>query len=118
VTLAIDWIGTLPAWLTIAALIGTAVMFARGGGGIALGQLRTANRVLAERVRELEESDTTKQRKIAELEGRTNVALALVPVLEWTTNHEARAQERQAALLGVLGLIAERLGPDDDRHDV
>jgi hypothetical protein len=114
VTLALDWIGTLPGWLTLAALAGTALLFARGGGGVAVGQLRTANRVLAERVRELEQSELSMNRQIAELEGRTNVALAIVPVIEWTTNHEQRAQERQAALLGVLELIAQRLGPDDD----
>lgn len=65
-----------------------------------------------------------------ELRGRTDVALALNPIIEWTHHHEAaaqqvmdwtqlherRAQERHDAMLGVLSLIADRLGPDPNGH--
>lgn len=108
----VDWLGTLPGWLTLGGLVGAAWVFRRGGGGAAIGQLETANRVLAGRVKELEGLDKSKDAQIAELKGRTDVALALGPVIRWTTQHEERAQERQAALLGVLSLIAERLGPE------
>lgn len=108
--------GTLPGWLTLGALCAAAWTFRRGGGGAALDSLDTANRVLTNRVKELEASDATKDKQLAELKGRTDVALALAPILKWTTQHEERAQERQIALLGVLELIAQRLGPEQNGH--
>jgi hypothetical protein len=66
----------------------------RFGTAGALGELETANRVLQNRVHELHESDERKTHEIAELRARTDVSLALAPLLEWTVSHETRAQER------------------------
>lgn len=115
--LAQSWLGTLPGWLTLAALLAGTYIFIRGGGGTALETLETANRVLTKRIDVLEKSGAEKDLKIAELTGRTDVALALGPVLKWTIEHETRAQERHEATLNVLGLIAQRLGPDANGHE-
>lgn len=115
--LAQDWLGTLPGWLTLATLIGGAYLFVRGGGGRALETMESANRILTRRVEDLEESGREKDKQIAELKGRTDVALALGPVLKWTVEHETRAQSRHDATLAVLSLIAERLGPESNGHE-
>lgn len=109
--------GSLSTWLILAAVIGTAWMFHRGGGGTAIGSLEIANRVLEQRVQTLEKEGIAKDVQIAELQGRTDVTLAtssaIAPILEWSVSHERRAQERQEALLGVLQLIADSFGPDN-----
>jgi hypothetical protein len=133
---AFNAFGTLPGWLTVAAVVGAAWAFRRGGGGAAISSLETANRVLTT---ELEKQRTASEaqkaiaaeqaREIAKLQARTDyatsLATALAPVLEWSTGHEQRAQERHdiqmksstdqnAAVLNLLALIAERLGPEND----
>jgi hypothetical protein len=108
--------GSAAGWLTLLALIGTAVLIWRGGGGTALSTLQEANRVLERRVRELERLHAADGEMIAELKGRTDVTLALAPIVEWSGRHEERAQQRHDATLGVLGLIADRLGPDNGRQ--
>lgn len=115
--LAQAWLGTLPGWLTLATLLGGAVLFVRGGGGAALETMEAANRILTKRVSDLEDSGKEKDRQIAELQGRTDVALALGPVLKWTIEHESRAQARHDATLVVLNLIAERLGPETNGNE-
>lgn len=115
--LATGWLGTLPGWLTLAALLAGTYLFVRGGGGTALETLETANRVLVKRVDDLEKSAAKKDQQIAELKGRTDVALAIGPVLKWTIEHESRAQQRHDATLAVLSLIAERLGPESNGEE-
>ena len=112
--LAASLLGTIPGWLTVGGIIIAAWIFYRGGGGTALGTLSEANRVLERRVGELETQSRRDNATIAELRGRTDVALALKPILEWTVHHETRAQERHAGTLTVLNLIAKRLGPEID----
>ena len=109
---AVSWLGTLPAWLTFMGVIGAAWAVWRGGGGTALSTLQTANRVLEERVHELELQGKRDAATIAELTGKTDLALAIKPFMEWASTHEERAVERHAGTLKVLDLIAERLGPD------
>lgn len=106
-------IGTLPAWLTFAGVIAAAWVFYRGGGGTALQSLTLANSVLEKRVHDLTEENKSQAAQIAELRGRTDVALALRPVLDAVTNHETQATARAERMLVVLDLIAKRLGPDD-----
>jgi hypothetical protein len=105
-------LGSLPAWLTVACLSAAAWVFWRGGGGTAITSLQAANRVLEKRVQDLEEQSRRDNATIAELRGRTDVTMALAPILEWTVQHETRAQERHSKTLIVLELIAEKLGPD------
>lgn len=120
---AVSW-GTLPGWLTLVALVGAAFWLPRrGGGGPAIASLEANNRVLEKRVHELEQQGKLDAQTIAELRGRTDVTLALAPIVEWSGRHEERAQqrfegserradERQTAMLDLLGMIAGKLGPE------
>lgn len=109
-------IGTLASWITLAALLAGFVVFARGGGGVALTHLREANEILTATIKTLEEKLRVAEREISELRGRTDVSVAIAaamgPLLEWSGAHELRAQERHEKTMVVLDLIADRLGPD------
>jgi hypothetical protein len=105
-------IGTVPAWLTFLGVLGAAFVIWRGAGGTALQTLQTANRVLERRVHELEKERLSDKSEIAELRGKTDMALAVKPFMEWATMHELRAAERHEKTLVVLDLIAERIGPE------
>lgn len=111
-------VGTLPGWLTLAALIAAAWTFHRGGGGEALRALRDTNEVLAETVETQREKLQEAEKQIAQLQGKTDVSIALVtalsPINEWTAGHETRAQDRHEKTMIVLELIASRLGPDKE----
>lgn len=104
--------GTLAQYLTLLAVIVGAFFVWRGGGSTALGVLETANRVLEERVHELERLRAKDVATISELQGRTDVALALVPLVTAIDTHEERAAARFERMLAVQDLIASRLGPD------
>lgn len=117
------WIGTVPGWLTLIGLAAAGWIFLRGGGGTAITSLEAANRILEREVEKLREADRKKDKEISELRGRTDVALAVAPIITWTEHHEGRAQERhdrselraderQTAMLNLLELIASRLGPE------
>jgi len=105
-------LGTLPGWLTFIGVAFACVIFWRGGGATAISSLEAANRVLEKRVHDLESQVNEDAKTIAELRGRTDVSIALKPVIEASAQHEVRAQERHDKTLVVLDLIAERLGPD------
>lgn len=97
----------------VAAVALGVYMFARKyGGGAALEQLERANNVLERRVAVLEDENARKDRRIAELEGKTDLTIALVPVLEQLKLHEAQATRRSDATLNVLHLIAGKLGAE------
>lgn len=106
----------MPAYFPFVALIGAAWLWRRGGGGAAIESLETANRVLERQVHEQKLRIDEQDKTIAELRGRTDVSLALKPLLEWTSGHETRAQDRAEKMLNVLDLIAKRLGPDSNGH--
>jgi hypothetical protein len=107
-------IGTVAGWATVGGLLLASWVFWRGGGGTAIASLETANRVLEKRVQDLENQSRRDNTTIAELRGRTDISIALKPILEWTVQHETRAQERHEKTLVVLDLIAQRLGPDEN----
>ena len=88
----------------------------KGGGGTALAEYERANKRLEASLKEARSEVTQLQTQLARLEGQTNVALAVAPVIDWTRMHETRAHERHKALIVVLDLIAERLGPDLNGH--
>lgn len=114
-------LGTLPGWLTFVGVIFAAYAFYKGGGGAAITSLQAANQVLEKRVHDLETQARHDNATIAELRGRTDISIALKPLLEWTVQHEARAQERHSAQMKlskanvtILEMIGERLGPDSN----
>ena len=106
-------IGTVGQYLTIAAVLLGSWLIYRGGGGGALATLETANRILVRRVEELERQGKVDTAMIAELRGRTDVTLALAPLVQASEAHEVRAQQRHERSLVVLEMIASRLGPDN-----
>lgn len=100
-------------YLLVAAIALGGFAFARRyGGGTALEQLERANKVLEQTVHEQEQQIARLQRRVAELEGKTDLTIALVPVLEALKGHEVEAGKRSIATLGVLEQIARRLGPE------
>ena len=84
----------------------------KGAGGTALRTLETANRILERRVHDLEAQARDDTKTIAELKGKTDMALAVKPFMEWAVQHEGRAHERHEKTLMVLDLIAARIGPE------
>lgn len=81
-----------------------------------MSELSAANSVLERSLRDERDKLGSEIRDLrvenGELRGRTDVAIALMPVIEWTTVHEKRAAERHEATIVVLDLIAQRLGPE------
>jgi hypothetical protein len=119
--LATIW-GTLPNWILIAVALLAAWRLSRGGAGSAVSELDKSNDVLTRALADTRDKLGVEIRDLrienGELRGRTDVAIALAPVLEWTISHETRAQERHTSMIVVLDLIAARLGPDPNGgHD-
>jgi hypothetical protein len=119
--LATIW-GTLPNWILIAVALLAAWRLSRGGAGSAVSELDKSNDVLTRALADTRDKLGVEIRDLrienGELRGRTDVAIALTPVLEWTLSHETRAQERHTSMIVVLDLIAARLGPDPNGgHD-
>lgn len=106
------WAEALPLWITIAFALGAAVYFQRHGGGVAVEELERANGVLERRIHDLEEQNSGQAAEIAALKTKTDISLAVVPVLEALRQHDDRAAARNDKTLAVLGLIADRIGPD------
>jgi hypothetical protein len=110
ITAAIE-IGALSGWVTVLVVIGAAWVFWRGGGGTALASLETANRILEKRVHDLEAQVKLDQATIAELQARTDITLAVKPLIDAVMQHENQAQARFEKTLTVLGQIGKRLEP-------
>jgi hypothetical protein len=114
--LAASVAGTIPTWILVAMALFVAWRVSRGGAGSAVSELTAANHVLEQALTRDRDKFGAEIRDLrienGELRGRTDVAIALMPVIEWTTVHEKRAQERHDATIVVLGLIAKRLGPE------
>ncbi len=113
---AAQWAGSVPTWALLAVSLAVAWRVTRGGGGSAVSELSEANRVLEHRLQETRDTMGAEIRDLrvenAELKGRTDVTVALVPVLESLASHETRAQERHEGVVRILDLVARRLGPD------
>ena len=114
--------GQLATWVPIAVALAVAWRITRGGGGAAVAELERSNHVLTTALdRERDAHQRTKDAmgaeirdlriQVANLEGKTDVALA---INAWGEQHEARAAERHLGTMNVLELIARRLGKDLD----
>lgn len=108
--------GTLPTWILVGIAILASWRLSKGGAGSAVSELDKSNQVLTRSLADTREKLGNEIRDLrienGELRGRTDVAIALAPVLEWTISHETRAQERHSSMIVVLDLIAARLGPE------
>lgn len=71
--------------------------------------MERANRILERAVETLRERVDHLERENSELKGRTDVAIAIERSM---ASHEERAQARFEQTAVILGLIAQRLGPD------
>ena len=108
-----NW-GTVPGWLTLVSLLAVAFILVRGGAGQAVEGLQATNRELARQIHVLEEKVSALSKENAELRGRTDVTVAIAPLIEWSVNHETRAQQRHEGTLTVLELIAQRFGKEGE----
>ncbi len=108
--------GTLPAWLTLAALLSAGILFYRGGTGTAVSGLQDVNRELERQIKERDGKISALERINAELRASRDVAVAIEPVIEAMQAHEKRAQERHVGMLAIADLIAKRLGPEPNGH--
>lgn len=99
-------VGTLPGWLTLLALLGFGRAIVRGGGGQAVEILQTANGVLAKRIDVQDALIQTQAAQIAVLQGKTDVTLALRPIVEEMKRHEEHAAQRSEAIVAALERVA------------
>jgi hypothetical protein len=106
-------VGTVSGWLTLCAIVGGLWVFIRGGGGAALTALREANDVLEKRVRELEAQVELDRHTIAALSAKTDIAKAILPLIETVTTQDKAAQGRFDHLAQLLTLILDRLTPQE-----
>lgn len=112
-----NYIGTLPGWATLFTLIVVGVLLVRGGAGQAVSGLQDTNRELVRQVHDLQHENHELKERVRVLESKTDVAQAIVPVVEALQNHEVRAEQRHAGTLKVLDLIAARIGPENGTED-
>lgn len=111
-------IGAAAQWLALLSILLLAWVVVRGGGAGALSILQTSNAVLEQRVREQDRLVKQLTAQVADLGAKTDVALALRPILEWTHTHEQRDQERFERTLLFLTAIAAQLGVTGDPAEV
>ena len=99
------WFGSLPAWLVLVGLF-AAWRTSRGGGGSAVTELTAANKVLEDRDERRQREMEAQARQIAALESKTDVVLAVSPII---AAHEVKSQERHDASIEVLGAIRDEI---------
>lgn len=97
------WLGTLPAWLTFIGVLLALYVFKGSSPGAALELEQRANETLTKRVDQLEADRRIDRETIATLKAKTDISIALVPLLEWCKSHEALAEARAASILAELG---------------
>lgn len=105
--LAVAQLGSVAQWLTIVAVTAAGWRLSRGGAGSAVQELSAANKVLEHRKEELGAQVRDLLVENAALKQRTDFQAVM-------SGHEERAQQRNEAILHVLELIADRLGPDNN----
>ncbi len=100
------WTGSLPTWILVVIGLAFAWRITRGGGGTAVSELTAANAVLTHALQEQREITDKQAKEIAALQGKTDVVLAITPLMQ---SHEKNAQERHAATVKVLAEMSESL---------
>lgn len=101
-------------WLIVASgFIGAAWINKRGATGDALKYLQDANQILHKENTELKRERQNFLAEIAALKAKTDVALAIRPIVTAHELHEKRAEQRWTNMMRVLDMIAKRLGPEE-----
>lgn len=106
------WLGTIPGWLTLGALIALGLLTLRSQLGPALGYYREANSALVKEREELRDKLATERKENARLRARTDLEPIQAALLAAIEQHEVQSARRDDKMLSVLGLIADRLGPE------
>jgi len=109
----------ITSWASLLVLVFALWRVTRGGGGSAVQELSAANRVLEKRNHALGAEVRDLRIENGQLKQRTDFAAALGEyeqrAVAAAEQHEKRAAARAEATLRVLGLIADRLGPDGEK---
>lgn len=108
------WTGSLPTWALLLLAVVAAWRISRGGGGSAVTELTAANKVLEERDQKRETAMQAQAKQIAALESKTDVVLAVTPLI---ADHERHAQERHTATIEVLEAIRDQIHADTNGKD-
>lgn len=106
--------GTLPAWLTLCALLTVGFVYLRGGSGTAVHGLQETNQELVRQLGELKTRVAVLESENASLIERTDMKLALAPILEEIKLESGRAEIRSQLMVTVLEMIAAHLGPEKE----
>ena len=98
-------LGSVAGWLTLVGVIVVTYVVWRGGGAAAISTLQSANKVLIDQNRHLEEQLRRSVALIVELRSSRDVGHAIEPVKEaldriegWTARHEEQLAAMQATL--------------------
>lgn len=119
-----SWTGSIPTWLLLVLAIGVAFRLSRGGGGSAVSELSKANEVLKKSLDQERELSRDKEHRIAALEAKTDVVLAVRPLMEELDRKsldrfevgQRMAQEHHDATLAVLQAMTVSLNGAVDKE--
>jgi uncharacterized coiled-coil protein SlyX len=112
VLFALLTVGSIAQWLTVLTIGVLAVVLVRGGGAGAVTILQASNEVLERRIHEQDKTISELTAQVADLQARTDVTIALRPILEWMHAHEQRDQERFERTLDRLDRFADTSARD------
>lgn len=101
-----SYLGTVPAWLTFAGVIAALAVFKGSSPGTALEIEQRTNRTLKRRLDELEAAQKVDRETIAVLLAKTDISLALTPLIDWCKAHELLAQARAEDIMARLAQAA------------
>jgi hypothetical protein len=93
-------LGTIPGWLTLLSLAVVGYYVVRGQAGPALTIMRESNRVLTDRVKDLEAQLALNRSRITELEGTRSLEVIGEQISAAFDAQRERAERRLDAILG------------------
>lgn len=106
-------LGTIPGWLTLFSVILLSFTLWRGGSSTAISGLQDTNKELVRQIHDRDTQIKDLQERVNVLEARTDLTIALVPVIKMLTDHETRAQQRHEGTVYVLRRIADNMDKTD-----
>lgn len=104
-----SWAGSVPTWALLVMAIIVAWRVTKGGAGSAVSELSAANSALEKSLDKSKSTAETQAKQIAALEAKTDVVLAVTPLM---AEHERHAQERHTATIEVLEAIRDQIHAD------
>ena len=106
----------LPTFLAAAVVIGMVLFLRRYGGSTALAELERVNGVLDRRVHQLSRENQSLSGENMVLHAKTDLAAAFEPVSQQLHDQHAEAMRKADRSMALLGMIADRLGPEPNGH--